>query len=60
MNENLKLVREIYAAFAAGDLQRFFRLPRSRNPLERGRGIPLFRSQSLRRDDALASGVFER
>ena len=60
MNENLKLVREIYAAFAEGDLQRFFACLDPQIHWNEAEGFPLSDRNPYVGTDALASGVFER
>jgi len=60
MNENLKLVREIYSAFAEGDLQRFFACLDPGILWSEAEGFPYSDRNPYVGTDALASGVFER
>ena len=60
MDDNLRLVREIYNAFEAGDLQRFFGCLDPQIHWYEAEGFPYCDRNPYVGFDALASGVFER
>jgi len=60
MHSNVQVVREIYSAFAAGDLPRFFNCLDPHIRWNEAEGFPYCDHNPYIGTDALASGVFQR